>query len=65
MSRDLLHRRRKISEAKIAQSDTVELVAGQIRVKVDSFALTANIGTGPFSLHQTTGVACRFGDLQP
>ena len=42
MSRDLLHRRRKISEAKIAQSDTVELVAGQIRVKVDSFALTAN-----------------------
>ena len=44
MSRDLLNRRRKISESTIAESatDDAELASGQVRVQVNRFAITAN-----------------------
>ncbi len=42
MPRDLLHRRRQISESSLAETTAPELAPGQARVRIDRFAITAN-----------------------
>ena len=42
MPRDLLNRRRRISESTIAETEATDLTPGQVRVAVDRFAITAN-----------------------